>query len=378
MRSRRSRRRSVSRRAAGATSLGASVVLLICFGMFYLFQQAADSQTGLPGAPTPASGSETKGSGWYQLYFTEPVYPDPGTHTGGVDEIVAASVAQATQSIDVAAYDLDLYSLATAFVGAQARGVRVRVVTDTDNAQEAALQAVVDARVPVVYDDRSAIMHDKFIVLDGAAVWTGSWNLTINDTYRNDNNLIRINSPMLAANYTAEFEEMFSRGEFGPTSTANTPEPWVKVEGRLVENYFAPEDRALMPIVALVNSAQESVYFMAFTFTHADIAQAIIGRAQAGVAVQGVFETRQVNAGSNEVYDAMRAAGLDVRLDGNPYTMHHKVIVVDGRTVVFGSYNFTNSAENSNDENVLIVHDADVAARFTQEFQRVWTAASRE
>lgn len=373
MRSR--RRRSSGRRAAGATSLGASVVLLICFGMFYLLRQAADSDTGLPGAPRPARGDETTSGGWYQLYFTEPAYPDPGAHASGVDEVVAASIGQAQQSVDVAAYDIDLYSLVTAFVGAQERGVRVRVVTDTDNAEEAALQAIVDAGVPVVYDDRSAIMHDKFIVLDGAAVWTGSWNLTINDTYRNDNNLMRLNSPTLAANYAAEFEEMFSRGEFGASSTANTPEPWVKVEGRLVENYFAPEDHALTPIVALVNSAQESIYFMAFTFTHADIAQAIIGRAQAGVAVQGVFETRQVNAGSNEVYDAMRAAGLDVRLDGNPYTMHHKVIVVDGRTVVFGSYNFTDSAENSNDENVLIVHDADIAAQFTQEFQRVWAAS---
>jgi phosphatidylserine/phosphatidylglycerophosphate/cardiolipin synthase-like enzyme len=64
-----------------------------------------------------------------------------------------------------------------------------------------------------------------------------------------------------------------------------------------------------------------------------------------------------------------------VLLDGNRYTMHHKFFVVDGQIVVTGSYNFSNAAEKDNNENVLILHNPDIAAQYTQEFLRVWQKA---
>jgi len=56
-------------------------------------------------------------------------------------------------------------------------------------------------------------------------------------------------------------------------------------------------------------------------------------------------------------------------MDTNPYTMHHKVFVVDGSTVITGSYNFSNAADESNDENVVIIHNAEVAQYYTEEFE---------
>ena len=67
----------------------------------------------------------------------------------------------------------------------------------------------------------------------------------------------------------------------------------------------------------------------------------------------------------------MKQAGLDVYQDGNPYVMHHKVFVMDGRTTVFGSYNFSDSADRDNDENCLIVDDPAFAARFNEEVDRM-------
>lgn len=61
--------------------------------------------------------------------------------------------------------------------------------------------------------------------------------------------------------------------------------------------------------------------------------------------------------------------------DGNCYIMHHKVIIIDGRTVITGSFNFTGSAQTQNDENVLIIEDAGLAARYTEEFERVYQQA---
>src|SRR3712207_9177458 len=71
----------------------------------------------------------------------------------------------------------------------------------------------------------------------------------------------------------------------------------------------------------------------------------------------------------------MREAGLDVYQDGNPYVMHHKVFVVDGRTTIFGSFNFSEGADRDNDENAIIVDDPAFASRFEDEFQRMLTAA---
>jgi phosphatidylserine/phosphatidylglycerophosphate/cardiolipin synthase-like enzyme len=206
--------------------------------------------------------------------------------------------------------------------------------------------------------------------------------LTKNGTYRNNNNAVLITSTALAENYTAEFEEMFS-GQFGPTSPADTPNPHVAItvetgEGQErqveVENYFAPEDEVAAEIIAEIEEAQSRIRFMAFTFTSDEIADAMLERAQAGVVVQGVMEERNAERDYSE-YERLREVVHDVLTDGNPYIMHHKVIIIDDATVILGSYNFTGNAEDSNDENLLIIHDPEVAALFVAEFGRVYEQA---
>ena len=64
-----------------------------------------------------------------------------------------------------------------------------------------------------------------------------------------------------------------------------------------------------------------------------------------------------------------------MRLDGNSYTFHHKVIIIDGSAVALGSFNFSSNATESNDENLLIIHDAGLAAQYEAEFQRRWAEA---
>lgn len=319
---------------------------------------------------------EEPGSAWYQVYFTSPRYPDKNKyHTGGLDERLAAAIDEAQKSVDVAAYDFDLIPVAEALIAAHQRGVQVRLVTDTDNVDERAVRSVRRAGIPVVDDDRGGIMHDKFIVIDGSVVWTGSWNLTENGTYRNNNNVVVLRSTGLAENYIAEFEEMFEDTAFGPSSPAATPHPKLKISGVAVENYFAPEDEVADKLVSLLENAQSNIRFMYYSYTHDDIAEAMRNRALAGVSVQGVFEGR--NAGSQySEYDKLKGVrGVGVRQDGNPYIMHHKVIIIDDETVVLGSYNLSASADERNDENVLVVHSAEFAAHYLAEFQRVWADA---
>ncbi len=322
---------------------------------------------------------EEPGGPWYQVYFTAPRYPDKDEyHTGGLDERLAAAIDKAQKSVEVAAYDFDLTRVADALIAAKKRGVRVRVVTDTDNVDERAVRDIKKAGIFVVDDGRSAIMHNKFVVIDGSTVWTGSWNLTENGTYRNNNNAIALQSVRLAENYATEFEEMFEEESFGPTSPADTPHPSLKIGDVAVENYFAPEDKVADKLVSLLDSAQSSIRFMAYSFTHDGIGKAMRDRAKAGVRVQGIFEDRGTGSQYSEYGKLKKVKGAEVRLDGNPYIMHHKVIIIDDETVVLGSFNFSASADEKNDENVLVVHSAEFAAHYLAEFQRVWANAKRD
>ena len=212
-------------------------------------------------------------------------------------------------------------------------------------------------------------LHNKFLVVDNIAVWTGSWNFTDGDTYRLNNNAIQVQSPELAQNYTVEFEKMFVQHTFGPNKAAGVPYP-VTINGVQVENYFAAEDDVADHIVEHLQQAQQSIHFLAFSFTDDLIGDAVTERAKAGVEVAGVFENTGSETKFSE-YGRMKQAGLDVLQDGDPYVMHHKVFVIDGREVLFGSYNFSANADKDNDENLLIIDDPQLAAAFEAEFQQV-------
>lgn len=331
----------------------------------------------LASSPTAPAVTSAPGRRWnYQLYFTTPIYPDTeATRTETIMQGLIAIINQAQRSLDVAVYELDLDPVGDALLAARKRGVAVRLVTDSDSlAEDKTLIRLKKEGLPIVPDKREAIMHNKFVVVDGQAVWTGSWNFTVNDTYRNNNHAIYIQSPELAQDYTTEFEEMFTDKAFGPTSTSKTPYPRLQIGKTLVEACFAPEDKCADQLIVLIRQAQQNIRFMAFSFTHPGISKAVIDRAKTGVLVQGIFETRGSETETSELA-RMKRQKLDVWQDGNPYTLHHKVFILDDKTVVIGSFNFTDNADQSNDENMLVIHNPELAQQFLAEFNRVYEQA---
>ncbi len=321
-------------------------------------------------SPTPAPSEAIT------VYFTDPTDPAASSYRGGIDEILAEAINQAQAAVDLAVYDLNLWSLRDALIAAHQRGVHVRMVTESDNLDEPEIQELRTAGIEVLGDRREGLMHDKFVIIDRWEVWTGSTNLTTNGVYRNDNNLVRIISSRLAQDYTAEFEEMFVDDAFGPGSPANTPYPQLTVNGVPLEVYFSPDDGVLNHILTWVDQAQQSIYFLAYSFTSDELAEALLERAAAGVEVMGVFEADQYNANVGTEFDRLAEAGIQVRLDGNPKHMHHKVLIIDERIVITGSYNFSASAEQRNDENLLVIDDTELARLYLAEFQRVFSLAT--
>ena len=137
---------------------------------------------------------------------------------------------------------------------------------------------------------------------------------------------------------------------------------------------FSAEDNAVGNLIALVKDARSSIRFLAFSFTDYPLAQAMIDRSKAGVDVKGVFET----FGSNGTRSELRTfwcANIPARQDGNGSFLHDKVIVIDNSIVVTGSLNFSSSADEDNEENVVILDNPEIAVLYLQEFDKLWNQA---
>lgn len=336
--------------------------------------QGPGSLTELPAprateAPLPVSPGEAS----IEVYFTD---PQEGVNRGGPDSTLAEAIDAATVSVEVAAYELDLWSIRDALLDAYRRGLPVRLVVESErNSRE--LDELEQAGIPIVGDGQEGLMHNKFVIIDRSEVWTGSVNYTVSDMYRNNNNLLRIQSSDVAALYLAEFDEMFDKEAFGQNSPTNATGQDTTVGGILVEVYFSPDDGAAAAVEEVIRSAQESIVFLAFSFTNDDLAEAIVDRLEVGVEVRGVLDEGQIETNTGGDFDLFREAGVEVLPDGSPDRMHHKVIIVDGKTVITGSYNFSISAETRNDENLLVIHDPDIARSYLDEFERRYAEASQ-
>jgi len=337
-----------------------------------------------PTPPQPTSGALIEISlpaahaargAWFELYFTDPLSPAALQGTGGPDGPLAQAIDAARLSVDVAAYSLSLDSIRDALIRARHRGVEVRMVMESDNRDRSDPQRLIDAGLDILGDRRQGLMHDKFVIIDRSEVWTGSMNFTDAGAYEDNNNLIRIHSEKVAEDYTVEFDEMFVQDRFGPDVVAATPNPRVMLDGTPLDIYFSPDDGVGANLLDLIDQAESSIYFLAYSFTSDSLGEAIRRRAAAGVTVKGVMETEQVQTNVGTEFDAFRAAGLDVRMDGNAGLMHHKVIIIDENVVITGSYNFTNNAENNNDENLLVIYSPAIGGQYLQEFRRVFAQA---
>ncbi|GAB1420586.1 phospholipase D-like domain-containing protein [Anaerolineales bacterium] len=311
----------------------------------------------------------------WEVYFTAPSGSSTrSTYVGGISENLASAIDQVQSTLDIAAFEMNNKAITAAILRAHDRGVAIRVVTDNEHGiedDETTLIDLEDVGIKIVDDKRSALMHNKFMIMDGQTVWLGSMNYTENGTYRNNNHMIKISgSPELVAAYQAEFNGMFLNNVFGPKKPSVNGTSFA-VDGISGEVWFAPQDSVMQAVIDAVNSAQTSIRFMVFVMSDDDLATAIKGRHNAGVDVKGIYENRNSTAVWSTMTDLL-CAKIDVRQDTNPYTLHHKVIIIDNQIVVTGSFNFSANAAKVNDENLLMINDPDLAAQFIAEFDRLY------
>ena len=263
----------------------------------------------------------------------------------------------AEQTIDCAFYDMSHENITAALISARTRNVTVRLVLDRKNE--------VNASAPYEFSRiavSSGLMHHKFCVIDKRYVTTGSMNPTRRGAHVNRNNLVLLDSRSLARQYGEEFEELWE-GEWPGRPTLGAGSGNVGL-------WFCPEDDCRDAIVSEVRNAESEVRVMVFSFTDAALGTELILAHYRNVSVKVLFDVRQ-----NLKYSQMpRLAlqGIGTRTLSGKGFLHHKVWLIDNETVITGSFNPSANAIRRNEENVIIIRDRELAARYLGEFELLW------
>ena len=133
--------------------------------------------------------------------------------------------------------------------------------------------------------------------------------------------------------------------------------------------YFSPQGGCTDAIVAEIDKATNVVRVLAYSFTSDPIAKALVAAHTRGVDVVVILDKEQRIAKHSET-EFLFHAGIKTLIDSHHAIAHNKVILIDGQVVITGSFNFTNEAEEHNAENLLVIHDPTLAARYAGDWQR--------
>ena len=276
------------------------------------------------------------------------------------------------------------------------------------------------AGVPLIDDTAdgskgSGLMHSKYVVVDRRVVVTGSANFTASgihgdagarQTRGNVNHLLRFESAAMAELFANDFSTMWGDGpggehnsRFGLAKQAG-PATTVQVGDASVQVLFAPHRRrdpqhGLQLIADTLASAQRQVDMALFVFSAQSLTDVIAGLQQRGIKLRLLADPGFASRSFSEVLDLLGVALADrhCKLEagnqplehaaegvGSPRLargdkLHHKLAVIDNRTVITGSFNWSPSAAHQNDEVLLVIDSPLLAAHFTREIDRLWKGA---
>ena len=134
------------------------------------------------------------------------------------------------------------------------------------------------------------------------------------------------------------------------------------------EVYFSPRGGCTGAIIRELNRAKNTVLVQAYSFTSAPIAKALLNAHKRGVKVEVILDKSQ----RTQKYSSatfLYNSGIPTKIDAQHAIAHNKVMIIDGETVITGSFNFTKAAEENNAENVLVIHDKKLTEGYTRNWQ---------
>jgi len=142
-------------------------------------------------------------------------------------------------------------------------------------------------------------------------------------------------------------------------------------QAEVVGLYFTPPSDVAAAVIEVIDQSKTEVLVQAYGFTHNGIAQALLRAHTRGVQVKVLLDAK-TDSTNRYVTELLQAQHIPLRLDGGHAIAHNKVIVVDGELVITGSFNFTNSAQTRNAENLLVLKSIDLADSYKTNWQTHW------
>jgi phosphatidylserine/phosphatidylglycerophosphate/cardiolipin synthase-like enzyme len=295
---------------------------------------------------------------------------------------ITGFIDYAQEHLLIAVQELESLTITKAILRAKARGVRIRMILEAhylgvdhplpdpwqaggeNEANRQIVTALLRAGIDVVFDLNPATFHQKFVVRDPegsrAAVLTGSTNFTPTGITRNLNHVVILEGRRVSSLYLEEFEEAWS-GTFGEKRERHEHSPRTyRVSKVMVKVLFAPDHTPELEIMKQMLTAQKRIDFAMFTFAQSSgIDDAMICLHRSGIPIRGILDRRQ----ANQKWAATRPisnAGAKLwwpRTGTGVGKVHHKLMVIDEKVVVVGSFNFTGPANRMNDENIIVIGD---------------------
>lgn len=317
----------------------------------------------------------TRSSGSIRMYLTDltsTLKPNNSCDTQVCHEVLN-QINKSNSSIDIALYGWDdnpvIYN---ALVRAKARGVKIRIVYDTSsNSYYPKLSNFVKIANEKSTDSPKILMHNKFMIFDNSSIITGSMNFAKTGfSGFNSNCIFFINSKEIANIYEKEFNQML-QGKFH-NSKSQISHTTVVLGDTKVTPLFSPKDKIITNnVLPLIQNAKKYVYIPTFIITHDELANELINAKKRGVDVKLIIDATNVYSRKSKIKE-LRSAGVPVKVENYAGKMHSKSIIIDDEYIVAGSMNFTNSGENKNDENVLIIENKTLARYYKGFFEYLW------
>ena len=135
-----------------------------------------------------------------------------------------------------------------------------------------------------------------------------------------------------------------------------------------IQVFFSPNGGCTEAVTNALYKATNTVLVQAYSFTSAPIAQALVDAHKRGVNVEVILDKSQ-RTEKYSAADFIQRAGIPTFIDAKHAIAHNKIIIIDSKVVVTGSFNFTKAAEENNAENLLVIQDPALAAEYTTNWQ---------
>jgi len=272
-------------------------------------------------------------------------------------------------SIYAALYDINYQDFADKIIEKKRQGIDIKIVTDSDNQDREPVKQLIQAGIPIVFDEQNSLMHHKFLIIDHQIVWTGSTNMTESCLFRNRNNSVIFYSDIISKQFETEFLRLYEQKDFSHKIKGTQEEYYTKLGNCDINYYFSPKNGLERILFKRLEKAKISIRIAAFSFTDPKLIGVLKEKIAQGLKVELVLDNRmsqQRNSISHFIDNK------NVTIYHGKGKLHHKIIVIDDEIVITGSYNFSKNASDKNNENLVIMNDPKIAELYLKEFKSLY------